>query len=78
MGLAGSAAQMSYEHEPARAADRDGNDGQRDGEGRAGRQTLPEHGVGGGPHERADRDRARGAGRAPRDHALQHPRARGP
>jgi hypothetical protein len=57
--LARSAAQVSHEHHPARAADRDGNDAQRDGQGRAGRQTLPEHGVGGGPHERADRDRGR-------------------
>ena len=55
-GLARNAAQMSHEHHPAHAADRDGNDGQRDGEGRAGGQTLPEHGVGSGPHERADRD----------------------
>ena len=44
--LAGSATQMSHEHHPARAADRDGNDGQCDGAGRAGGQTLPEHGVG--------------------------------
>src|SRR5512133_3908343 len=50
---------MSHEHHPARAADRDGNDGQRERAGRAGRQALPEHGVGGGPHERADRDRGR-------------------
>jgi hypothetical protein len=50
---------MSHEHHPARAAYRDGNDGECDGEGRAGGQTLPEHGVGGGPHERADRDRGR-------------------
>ena len=59
--LARRAAQVSHEHHPARAADRDGNDGQRDGEGRAGRQTLPEQGVGGGPHQRADRDRGREA-----------------
>jgi hypothetical protein len=44
-GLARGAAQMSHEHHPARAANRDGNEGQREGEGRAGRQTLPEHGV---------------------------------
>ena len=50
---------MSHEHHPTRAADRHGNDGQRDGERRAGRQTVPEQGVGGGPHERADGDRGR-------------------
>jgi hypothetical protein len=58
-GLAQSAAQTSHQQHPAGAADRDGNDAQRDRGRRAAGQTLPEHGIGDGRHERADRDRGR-------------------